>query len=199
MEDSSITMRNGNGGVVTALQETDVPLGTAAQAVYRCFGAGGQLLYIGTTGHLGRRLAAHAEKIWFLEVRGMTFEWYPDEASALKAERTAIHIEQPKYNIAGRTMPRRPPPVSGRAMAAPLKPAAPSIEARRAEFARLIQSAPPAGITPNRLKSETGLGRTYIHVTLTTLCEAGVVRKIASGVYRPVDGMDVLTAMNVGQ
>lgn len=176
-------------------QETDAALGTAAQAVYRCFGTGGQLLYIGTTGRLGRRLAAHAEKIWFLEVRGMTFEWYPDEDSALRAERAAIHIEQPKYNIAGRSMPRRPVPASSRAPIVPVKAAAPSLEARRAEFARLLQSAPPAGITPHRLRDQTGLGRTFIHTTLTTLCEAGVIRKTGSGIYRPVDGMDVLAAM----
>ena len=31
-------------------------------------------------------------------VRGITFEWYADELSALNAERRAIHVEHPKYN-----------------------------------------------------------------------------------------------------
>lgn len=36
------------------------------QAVYRCFGADRRLLYVGTTGNFGRRIADHAQKIWFL-------------------------------------------------------------------------------------------------------------------------------------
>jgi hypothetical protein len=55
---------------------------TTRHAVYRCYSDLGELLYVGTTGHLGRRLAAHAEKIWFLQVRGITLEWYPDEFEA---------------------------------------------------------------------------------------------------------------------
>ncbi len=68
-------------------------------AVYRCYSDQGELLYVGQSGNLGRRLARHAQKIWFLHVRGITLEWYADELDALKAERRAIHVEHPKYNI----------------------------------------------------------------------------------------------------
>lgn len=67
-------------------------------AVYRCYSDQGQLLYVGESGELGVRFASHAQKAWFQQVRGVTFEWYADELSALNAERRAIHIEHPKYN-----------------------------------------------------------------------------------------------------
>ena len=67
-------------------------------AVYRCYSGLGELLYIGETGELGARLASHAQKLWFVQVRGITLEWYADELDALKAERRAIHVEHPKYN-----------------------------------------------------------------------------------------------------
>jgi hypothetical protein len=167
--------------------------GMAAQAVYRCFGTDGQLLYIGTTGHLGRRLAAHAEKIWFLEVRAITFEWHPDEESALAAERIAIHAEQPKYNIAGRSMPRRPRVVA--TPGAPTPTDSRLLEDRKVVFAQLIQAATPPGITPQQLREQTRLGRTFIHQALNALRTAGVVRKAGDGLYLPVDGADVLAVM----
>lgn len=68
-------------------------------AVYRCYSDSGELLYIGESGALGKRLASHAEKVWFQQVRGITLEWYADELDALNAERRAIHVEHPKYNI----------------------------------------------------------------------------------------------------
>lgn len=73
-------------------------------AVYRCYGEDGQLLYVGETGDLGTRFAAHAKKLWFLQVRGITLEWYADELDALKVERRAIHVEHPKYNKIHRSM-----------------------------------------------------------------------------------------------
>jgi len=83
-------------------------------AVYRCYTDQGQLLYVGETGDLGKRLADHAKKLWFVQVRGITLEWYADELDALKAERRAIHVEHPKYNVQHRetktlaSVPRRP-------------------------------------------------------------------------------------------
>ena len=70
--------------------------------VYRCYTDQGQLLYVGETGDLGKRLADHAKKLWFVQVRGITLEWYADELDALKAERRAIHVEHPKYSASGR-------------------------------------------------------------------------------------------------
>ncbi len=71
-------------------------------AVYRCFSDAGELLYVGESGELGKRLAAHAQKAWFLQVRGITLEWYADKVDALKAERRAIHVEHPRYNVVHR-------------------------------------------------------------------------------------------------
>jgi predicted GIY-YIG superfamily endonuclease len=71
-------------------------------AVYRCFSDQGELLYIGETGDLGKRFADHAKKLWFVQVRGITLEWYADELDALNAERRAIHVEHPKYNVVHR-------------------------------------------------------------------------------------------------
>lgn len=71
-------------------------------AVYRCYSDAGELLYVGESGELGKRLAAHAQKAWFLQVRGITLEWHIDELDALNAERRAIHVEHPKYNVVHR-------------------------------------------------------------------------------------------------
>ena len=78
-------------------------------AVYRCYSDTGQLLYIGSTGGSGRRFLDHSQKIWFLEVRGITFEWYADELDARNAERRAIHVEHPKYNVVHRNSRRLNP------------------------------------------------------------------------------------------
>lgn len=81
-------------------------------AVYRCFSDQGELLYIGETGDLGKRFADHAKKLWFVQVRGITLEWYADELDALNAERRAIHVEHPKYNVVHRNsasiQPKKP-------------------------------------------------------------------------------------------
>jgi predicted GIY-YIG superfamily endonuclease len=73
-------------------------------AVYRCYSDQGELLYVGETGDLGKRFADHAKKLWFVQVRGITLEWYADELEALKAERRAIHVEHPKYNVQHRNL-----------------------------------------------------------------------------------------------
>jgi predicted GIY-YIG superfamily endonuclease len=96
---------------------------TEKHAVYRCYSDQGQLLYVGTTGQLGKRFASHAQKFWFVQVRGITLEWYPTELEALNAERRAIHVEHPKFNVQHRNQDakprngkprrqRRPPPQS---------------------------------------------------------------------------------------
>ena len=83
-------------------------------AVYRCYSDAGELLYVGVTGRLGRRLGDHIQKAWFTQVRGMTFEWHAEELDALNAERRAIHVEHPKYNVVHRNNATLAPPVSSR-------------------------------------------------------------------------------------
>ena len=83
-------------------------------AVYRMFTAAGQLLYVGTSGNLPRRLNSHSEKRWYPQVATITLQWFPDEAAALKAELAAIRREHPLLNVAGkkrsRSAPNRPAP-----------------------------------------------------------------------------------------
>lgn len=72
-----------------------------AHAVYRLYDDAGNLLYVGVTGNLGRRLDNHAEKRWFLLVSSITLEWFRDRATAEDAEFAAIRDEEPQYNLAG--------------------------------------------------------------------------------------------------
>ena len=74
---------------------TDAPM-----ALYRLYGAGDDLLYVGITGNLRVRFARHAaEKQWWPDVARRTVEWLPSWGEALKAEAAAIRAENPRYNI----------------------------------------------------------------------------------------------------
>jgi len=132
-------------------------------AVYRCYSVSGQLLYIGETGDLGKRLADHAKKLWFVQVRGITLEWYADELEALKAERRAIHVEHPEYNVVHRNAAtlaspperarrtasghRRRPTLTSEQRAAHLMDADPELRSPRmgAELARRLNVSPATG------------------------------------------------------
>lgn len=81
-------------------------------AVYRCFSDHGELLYVGS-GNFGKRMAEHAQKVWFTQVRGITVEWFADELDARLAERRAIHVEHPKYNVHHRNTQRLGPRKAG--------------------------------------------------------------------------------------
>lgn len=92
--------------------------------VYRCYGADGELLYIGATSDLARRLRDRPRDHWWPDVARITEEWHPTAPSAFAAERLAITAEQPRYNIdwkTGAPAPRRvraargaPPAIVGR-------------------------------------------------------------------------------------
>lgn len=69
--------------------------------VYRLFDAAGRLVYVGMTGNLGRRLADHADKAWFLAVTSITLERFTNAAEAALAEDTAIDTENPLINQKG--------------------------------------------------------------------------------------------------
>lgn len=141
----------------------DLPILTDRHAVYRCYSDQGDLLYVGTTGHLGKRLAAHAEKAWFLQVRGITLEWYADEFEALGAERRAIHVEHPKFNVLHRNArrPRNSKPRSAmrrpkrQAQPRPSLPAVPAAvtEARILQYIAEGHSASKAGILAGKSSS----------------------------------------------
>jgi predicted GIY-YIG superfamily endonuclease len=76
-----------------------VALEPQTHALYRFYGAGGTLLYIGITNSLPRRLRQHNdEKAWWLGVTEVKVEHYPHREAVLEAERRAIKAEKPLYN-----------------------------------------------------------------------------------------------------
>jgi hypothetical protein len=92
-----------------------VDLQVRPHALYRFFGAGGTLLYIGITADLPTRLHDHRDdKPWWLGVTNVTLEHYPSRDAVLEAERRAIVAERPlcnnHHNEAGRVKPSKPEP-----------------------------------------------------------------------------------------
>lgn len=74
---------------------------TIPTALYRVFGDADLLLYIGISNSYMRRWYQHSlDKDWWTEARRATLEWFPDERTALAAEKAAIKAEHPKYNRA---------------------------------------------------------------------------------------------------
>lgn len=71
--------------------------------VYRCFDAGGHLLYVGLSKNLLGRIAKHRRKPWWPLVDHIEEEWFDDREAAKAAEKLAIHHEGPLHNI---TRPR---------------------------------------------------------------------------------------------
>lgn len=152
------------------------------QAVYRCFGAQGQLLYVGVTGNLGRRLADHAQKSWFPLVSGITLTWYPDRESAEAAESLAIYIERPRYNVAG----KGPVPVAGVAGPDAFALGPPHPSRRRA--IELLGGVGRLGATPgwlsDRLKAEgMEVSRQTLQKWLAEDVESCRVIKVSYGRY----------------
>lgn len=75
---------------------------TASTALYRCFDASDQLLYIGISSDPAYRWTQHkADKAWADEVTMRVIEWLPTRADAEAAEVVAIRTERPLYNYMG--------------------------------------------------------------------------------------------------
>lgn len=69
-------------------------------ALYRFYNDSGQLLYVGITNDPARRLGEHADsKSWWPTVRGITIDWYDTRAMVTAAEKRAIRVENPLYNV----------------------------------------------------------------------------------------------------
>lgn len=71
-------------------------------AVYRYFGAFGQLLYIGITNSPLNRNTQHATADWFRYSHYWHVEWFPSRGMALWAENRAILREKPEANAMSR-------------------------------------------------------------------------------------------------
>lgn len=69
-------------------------------ALYRFWDADGTLLYIGITLKPSSRWKHHAKnKPWWHEVAVITVEAFPNREAVEEAEREAIRIQRPKYNV----------------------------------------------------------------------------------------------------
>jgi predicted GIY-YIG superfamily endonuclease len=71
-------------------------------ALYRFYGADGELLYVGITNRLQKRWREHSRHYaatWWPKVRSNTVHWYPNRTEAGRAEREAIRTEKPLYNV----------------------------------------------------------------------------------------------------
>lgn len=83
---------------------TETPLKPATYTLYRFFGANEELLYIGLTAAPWDRWRAHSrDKAWWTEVETVTVEHFEDFESLAAAERNAIGLERPRYNLALQT------------------------------------------------------------------------------------------------
>lgn len=69
--------------------------------LYRFYDVGGQLLYVGITGDLPRRMREHGKKKeWWVWVARMEVRVYPSRLLAAVNEHEAIETEDPRYNSA---------------------------------------------------------------------------------------------------
>ena len=80
--------------------------------LYRFYSATGQLLYVGITMRPPERFKSHRDtKRWWSEVSGITVENYSNRVELERAERRAIQVERPQYNVVhnGKRQPAGPP------------------------------------------------------------------------------------------
>lgn len=82
--------------------------------VYRLYGEGRRLLWIGCTNDLRRRLRQHrTRKAWWPEVVSCEAKWFDNYREAGDAERGALWRERPAYNlmfVGGQLLPYRQAP-----------------------------------------------------------------------------------------
>lgn len=71
-----------------------------AHVLYRFYSATGQLLYVGITMNPPQRFKSHQDdKGWWEQVSGISVETYENRADLARAERRAIQVERPRYNV----------------------------------------------------------------------------------------------------
>lgn len=162
-------------------------------AVYRCFDAVDDLLYVGMTANPDRRFAAHARysEWWPLTAR-TSIEWFDSRDAAGAAEKTAIKTERPRYNGTHATSPMLAllPPrdyrrVTGRRGHQDPRPVEAQIAAEL-RF-RIIEGALPVDArfpTTAELMERFGVSNMTIQRALKLLKEQGFARgKVGSGVF----------------
>ncbi len=69
-------------------------------ALYKMYGHGGGLLYVGITCDIGSRFTSHrGKKPWWTEVARIDLEQHPTRDAALLAEAEAIRSLKPRWNV----------------------------------------------------------------------------------------------------
>lgn len=68
-------------------------------ALYRFYDADDALIYVGVTGELKKRIAAHARKPWWPTVARQTVDWHEDRSDALAIETEDILKHRPQWNM----------------------------------------------------------------------------------------------------
>lgn len=69
-------------------------------AVYRCFDAAGQLLYVGQSPSPLNRAHEHSRlKPWSYEMVRVEIQWFDNRAAAKAEEKRAIKEESPRWNV----------------------------------------------------------------------------------------------------
>ena len=68
--------------------------------LYRFYDEADQLLYIGITADPGARMVAHSHrKTWWSQVRSIKMQNFPNQMQLIRAERQAIKVENPLFNV----------------------------------------------------------------------------------------------------
>lgn len=94
-------------------------LENSPHALYRFFDTEGRLLYVGLTVDPGNRWKAHSkQKSWWPDVRNVTLEWFSTRTEVTAAEKAAIQIERPAYNVV--YQPPTPKPIKVKCVVRPL-------------------------------------------------------------------------------
>jgi predicted GIY-YIG superfamily endonuclease len=78
-------------------------------ALYRCFDADEELLYVGISKDPAERWKQHRSTApWWRDVTMRVVEWYDDRPAAERAERKAIQTEGPRHNVLHNQRPANP-------------------------------------------------------------------------------------------
>lgn len=73
--------------------------------VYRIYNSSNELIYIGCTHHVPKRLNVHRQLMWWApQIETVKADTYADRVSAHAAEKAAIYAENPKWNIRHRSL-----------------------------------------------------------------------------------------------
>ena len=80
------------------------------QGLYRWFDSNGYLLYVGISQTLFRRVKEHAKTAdWITGASFMTVEWFENRHQVEEAEKRAIILEAPLYNLSHKPINDRKP------------------------------------------------------------------------------------------